>query len=279
MQFIKENAVIEPIDTLTRPIQQIDEIGVMYEDVMKNLKADLTIPKDVLASFQIKNDLNPDIWKGVKLLPEISKSLKTIAEDFFKSLELDVEIKDILFVGSLANYNWSKFSDVDLHIVLDFKKLGADDQIQNRFWAEKELWNKTHDVKIHDFPVEVYVQDIKEKLDASAVYSILKDKWLLMPEKSNFKLDKKIVKRKVDAFFDDLKEIKKLYDNEEFKTVVTKIEKLKKSIKKMRQSGLEGGGEFSTENIVFKILRRTDFMEILDTYKIKAYDNQVSITA
>jgi hypothetical protein len=45
----------------------------------------------------------------------------------------------------------------------------------------------------------------------------------------------------------------------------------------MRQAGLEKGGEFSTENLVFKVLRRTDFMDLLDSYKIKAYDQLVSV--
>jgi hypothetical protein len=45
----------------------------------------------------------------------------------------------------------------------------------------------------------------------------------------------------------------------------------------MRQSGLEKGGEYSIENIVFKVLRRTDFMELLDTYKNKSYDKMVSV--
>jgi hypothetical protein len=98
-----------------------------------------------------------------------------------------------------------------------------------------------------------------------------------MPTKNRFTVDRKNVKLKVDKFFDKIKSIENAYKKENYKDVITKIDALKDSIKKMRQSGLEKGGEYSIENIVFKVLRRTDFMELLDTYKNKSYDKMVSV--
>ena len=279
MRFAKETLIIEDIQT-TQPKHHLDEISLMYEDVIKNLNTTLKIPKDVLDSLKIHSELNPEIWKGQKIKPEIRKNLLRIAKDFFKSLELpsNVKLKDVLFVGSLANYNWSKFSDIDLHLVVDFAQLDPDkSQAKKRFDAQKNLWNLKHDISILKYPVEVYVQDVKEKLEASAIYSVAHDKWILMPEPKKFRLDKMVVKNRVKNLFDKLKDIKYDYDTHRFSRAVLKIDKLKDGIKKMRQSGLERGGEFSTENLIFKILRRTTFMEILDTYKTKAYDKMVSL--
>jgi len=271
---IVENSVIQ------RPIFHLDEVDSLKDNVMKNLNTNLKIPNDILNSFKLKNTLNIELWKNDKLIPEAKTKLLKIAKDFFKSLELppNVKLKDVLFVGSLANYNWSKYSDIDLHIVVDFKEIGDDaDQTKKSFDAQKNLWNLKHEITVFDYPVEVYVQDVKEKLHASSIYSIPHDKWILKPEKTSFKLDKNVIKSRVEKLFDKLKQIQKHYDNENNEQAIEKADALKDEIKKMRKAGLEKGGEYSTENLVFKVLRRTDFMEILDNYKDKAYDKSVTV--
>ena len=45
----------------------------------------------------------------------------------------------------------------------------------------------------------------------------------------------------------------------------------------MRQAGLDEGGEYSVENIVFKLLRRNDIMEKLGDLSSNAYDDEHTI--
>jgi len=280
MQFVKETYIIENTESAKRSMYHLDEISIMHEDVTKNLNANLKIPKDVIDSFKIHSELNSDIWKGEKLIPDVRKKLLKIAIDFFKTLKLppNIKFKDVLLVGSLANYNWSKYSDVDIHLVIDFNELDSNhEQVKQSLDSQKNLWNLKHDITIFKYPVEIYVQDVKEKLESSAIYSVAHDKWILMPEQQKFKLDKTVIKNRIDKFFNKMKDIKYDYDTHKYSNVIQKVDDFKALIKKMRQSGLEKGGEFSTENLVFKILRRTAFMEILDTYKTKAYDKIVSI--
>ncbi len=259
----------------------IDEIEEIAKNVDSSINKDIKIPKDVLNSFQIKNELNPDIWIKNKLNPKIKPKLIKIATDFLKDLKLPkgIEIKDIIFTGSLANFNWSKFSDIDLHIVLDFKEFDSDPKIiEEFFWAQKALWNKEHDVEIFNYPIEIYVQDINAKLVATAVYSVMKDKWIRMPHPESFQLDKNAIKNKANKIINILKDIRQAYNDGDYKSVVTTITKLKDKITNMRDAGLEAGGEFSLENLVFKTLRRTDFMDILDSFKAKAYDKLMSVS-
>ena len=276
MIFIK-NAILE--HNVIRPTQPIDEIATMYETSMDNLPQELKVPKNVLDSFMIKDQLNPDFWSHDKLNPQIKNKLLKIAKDFFKRLELpkELKIKDVILVGSLANYNWSEYSDVDLHIVVDFSKVDDQDILKKFFDSAKNMYNLRHNIKIMKHDVELYVQDVKEKLSAAAIFSVTNNKWVLKPQPVSFKLDKALVKRKLSRIFDKIKIIKHNYDKNRYQKVVHDVDKIKEHIKKMRQSGLEKGGEFSTENIVFKILRRTDIMELLDTYKNKAYDKLVTL--
>lgn len=277
--FFKENILIENYNQIPSS-QPYDELDEAIDCLDNTIKQDLKLPKEILDSFKLKPSLNPEFWNNEKLNVEVKNQLMKIAEDFFKELKppTDLIIKDIIFTGSLANYNWSKFSDVDLHIILDFSTIETNEEfIKNLFDAYKNLWNTKHNITIHDYDVELYLQDIKESVTANAVYSLKKNKWLLKPEKENFKLNRDIIKKKSKAFFDKLKNIKQLYANGEYQKTLQQTQELKTKIKKYRKSGLESGGEFSLENLVFKVLRRTNFIEILNNLNSKAYDNLMSL--
>lgn len=259
----------------------LDEIDELSNTIQANMHKEITVPKDVLNSFKIKDSLNTDIWEGNKLSDKVRVKLIKIAEDFFKDLEIPskISIKDIIFTGSLANFNWSKFSDIDLHIVIDFKEFDTNTKlIEDFFYAQKAIWNQEHDITVFKYPVELYVQDVNHELVATAIYSVLKDKWLLKPKREEFKVDKKAIKDKADKIIHQLKDIRDAYKDDEYQIVVDKVKSLKDKIKQMRSAGLEQGGEFSLENLVFKVLRRTPFMDQLDSFKAKSYDKLMSVT-
>jgi predicted nucleotidyltransferase len=281
MKFVRYNpSLLFENSQPATPVEQLDEIDQLASSIDDHLGQELHVPNDVLDSFKIKDTLSTDIWPDGNLAPKIRKQLIKVAKDFIDGLEIDkdIEIKDIIFTGSLANYNWSKFSDIDLHIIVSYNDLESDPSLtKDYFWSSKNLWNQKHDITVFDYPVEIYVQDVKEKLVATAVYSILHDKWIKKPKREEFKLNKKTIKDKADNFIIQLKDIKTAYNKEEYQEVVDIVTNLKAKIKNMRKSGLERGGELSDENIVFKVLRRTPFMEILDSYKAKAYDKLMSV--
>lgn len=279
--FLPEHAILlENQFPVISPKINLDEIDELATSMDKNMNLDLKVTKDVLNSFQLKDNLNPDIWTGSKLNPEIQTKLVQIAKDFLLDLSIDskVQIKDIIFTGSLANFNWSKYSDIDLHVVIDFDQFDADIKlVEDYFKAQKNLWNNEHVINIKGFPIEIYVQNAPDKLQATAIYSVLNNKWILKPNRETFTLDKKSIKSKADKFISQLRDIKSDYSDKQYKSVIDKTKKLKDKIKQMRFAGLEKGGEFSNENLVFKILRRIPFMDVLDSFKAKAYDNLMSV--
>jgi hypothetical protein len=118
---------------------------------------------------------------------------------------------------------------------------------------------------------------VDDELEATAIYSIKKDKWLLKPEKESFKLDVKNLKLKAEKIMYQIRDIRDKFKAKDYQYVIDKSTALKDKIKKMRKSGLEKGGEFSMENLVFKALRRTDFMEIIANFKNQATDMLLSL--
>ena len=233
-----------------------------------------------LSGFKMQDELNPKIWdKDQKMKPEVKKTLLKIADDYFESLDLPgVDIEDVTMTGSLANYNWSKYSDVDLHIVIDYDDLPMErDLVQDFLKSKSSNWNKEHDVKIYGYDVELYVQDINEPHHSTGVYSILNNEWNIEPEKKKISFSDKSVKDKANRLMDRVEEIYDEMDDVENEETVKRVDKLTEKIKKMRQSGLESGGEFSVENIVFKVLRRNGMLDRLYDIKTVAYDKSVTL--
>lgn len=272
-----------PVKLKARGQQALRPIAVDYN--YENISEDVN-PEDInLASFKVKDNLNPKFWKDGKLDSRIRMALLDLADDFIEFTGVEwVKPKDVIMTGSLANYNWNgKYSDVDLHIVMDFSKVDKrTDFVRNFFTAQAKLWNEQHkDIKIHGFSVEVYVQDAEEEHASSGVYSLDKNKWLEKPEKGELTdkgLDKEAIKEKVADYMnqvDELDEQLNSMDNDNYATeqIFNKSKNLFDKIKAERKDSLKGKGTEMTEgNIVFKCLRRLNYIEKIINIRNKAYN-------
>jgi len=228
-----------------------------------------------LPAKYIHNELNQNIWEDEKLKAEIQKSLKKIADDFYSFLKIETPIEGVWFTGSLANYNWSNFSDVDLHVLVDYKKINKDLEFVTEYLdAKKDNWNNLHNIKIKGFDVELYAQDINEEHRSTGVYDVLKNEWIRKPSKESPSINKKSIKSKIKSFVDKIEKIESIKDYEEAQE---KGKSLKNKIKKMRKSGLEKSGEFSEENLVFKYLRNNGYIARLFDKMRDSYDKSVSV--
>ena len=142
---------------------------------------DLHLDEDTIKFSDV---LNTDIWVNEELKPQVYKKLMEIADAFIEYLDLDLNIVDIQFTGSMANYNFNKDSDIDLHIIADFEDFGINyDIISNYFNAKKSLFNQNHNITIYGHPVELYVEDKNQPSQSKGKYSLKFDKWLIKPQK------------------------------------------------------------------------------------------------
>ena len=129
--------------------------------------------------FRPKTGLHPSFWQKDKLFDKVSRKLKQIAQEFAEDIDIDTILDDILFVGSLASYNWHKKSDIDLHLVIDFDKVNKDEDIVEEMMRLYRMrWNEDHEIKIYGHEVEIYIQDVSHKGHYAGIYSLVSDKWL-----------------------------------------------------------------------------------------------------
>jgi len=253
----------------------------IHHSLFEELIEDKDLDNQIVKTFKSKESLSNDIFtksnKGFVMNDDVRKTLLKIADEFIDTLGIEFFIHDIILTGSLANYNWSKYSDVDLHILIDFKETDYDLGLLKEFFdAKKNIWNEKHEIKVKNFDVEIYVQDVNEEHVSSGVYSVLNNKWIIEPKKDDIQIDDKKIIEKGEEFakkIDDLIQYSKSNKN-----ILPEIENLRKKIKKFRQSGLDSGGEFSYENLTFKLLRRNGYIEKLLNLKTTLIDKKLSIT-
>lgn len=227
-----------------------------------------------------KGELNPVFWQDRKFDPETRTKLLQIATDFYTDLKVDAPIIDIHLTGSLANFNWTDHSDLDVHVILDFTQIGEDvELVKAALDGKRFIWNLRHPVKIKGYDVELYAQDKEEPHVASGLYSLMKDEWIIEPQPSNPQIDEKDVMRKVAAYKIEIaeleKEVKKA-DSEEAREAMDRISALKQKIMKARKEGIARNGEFSIENLVFKTLRNEGWLERLIDLGAAAYSHTYS---
>jgi predicted nucleotidyltransferase len=229
-----------------------------------------------MISITIGKTLNPLFWDGMILKPEIREKLLDIAKHFAEYLDIPNEsIKDVTFTGSMANFHYGENSDIDLHVIVDYKDI--DDNIElvkKMLRAKKSLYNDRHGITIKDREVELYPQDASEPHHSTAVYSIKDSEWITKPRFTHTKVDNKIIRQKAENLIDKAKLIintDDLYDK------VKRLEKFKDKIMKMRKAGLDKGGEFSIENLVFKELRNNGFLEALLNELNDSIDKSLSL--
>lgn len=248
---------------------------------------------DILKSFESQDELNPKIWylpnekymgdpegQKMKMRPEVREKLLETANIFIDFLGVDVIVTDIIMIGSLVNYNWSKFSDIDLHIVVNFNQFpeNSRDLYLEFFDLKKIIFNQRHNIKMFGYDVECFVQREDETTFSSGIYSILYDMWMNEPKKtSKDTVDKELIKEKakqwmriIDGVVDNIED----EDPEEIKSIVKKY---KEKLKNFRNCGLEKGGEMSIENLVFKLLRRNGYIEKLYELPTEIIDKKLSM--
>ena len=157
-----------------------------------------TTNKNIISSFKVQDELNPDIWyydgESYKMKPEIRISLLDIVKDYEDFIDVELDIDDITLTGSLSNFNWSEFSDVDLHILMDFEN--TDPLLKKYLDSRRIIWNSLRDVTVKGFDVEIYVQDSKEPHFASGVYSVLYNDWIVEPKEEEVSIDSKKILNK-----------------------------------------------------------------------------------
>jgi len=229
-----------------------------------------------IKSFYLKDTLNEKVWSDFELDEGIREDLMSIARDYVEYLEVEVDIQDIVLMGSLANYNWSSYSDFDVHLVFDFEQVNEDRELVSKYLDAKEkVWKFRHEIMVAGYEVELYAQDVDDKGVSSGQYSLLENRWVSKPSREDFEPDEALIKRKSRVIMDQIDEVEHDFErNYSYQELAGKANRIMKKLKDNRKKGLDKEGEYSIENLVFKLLRRNGYIGRLLELKTEIYDKQ-----
>lgn len=244
-----------------------------FSDLLK----EIIEPEGVdVKSIQYHDELCPLIWNDDEMKEDVRKILLLNAKRFieFSGLE-DIKFKDVILTGSMANYNYNENSDLDVHIVFDFSQISENvDFVRDFLKMKKSVWNDRHPIQVKGHDVEMYFQDSNDPHHSTGTFSLYENEWINKPTRKIIDIDTKNVKAKSLDIINSIENLDKMKKDENW---LNKYTKLKDKIKKMRQSGLEKKGEFSTENLAFKVLRNIGYLEKLVNMKRDYLTNQLSL--
>ena len=214
----------------------------------------------MLNEYETQSQLNSKLWDGEQLHPKLRVGFIKIAKAFYNFLDTDAPIKDILLIGSNANYNWTEHSDIDLHVLINYLDVNDNYHVVNELMhAKKSIWNQNYPLTYKGMNIELYAQDSQQELHSTVgVYSVMRGKWLKKPSSDTVSVDDSAIKQKAQPFE---YEIDKLDPNDD--KIEQRIQNLSQRLKHLRQVGLESEGEYSVENMAYKHLRNNGYLERL----------------
>lgn len=221
--------------------------------------------------FEQHDELNPLLWDGVSLRPEVRQALLKIAQDFRSYVGLDFPLVDVVLTGSQASYWYTGYSDLDLHLIVNYSELSCDRELDELFDTKRHLYNRDHNITIRRIPVELYVENLAEPAHGAA-YSLSLNRWIRAPQqqRTTITVDEQEILRMTELW---AKIIDRAIQSKDLKIQ----EKTQKLLKKYRVLGLKKTGEFGVANLVYKTLRNSKRLEKLSAAIDHAQDQKLSL--
>jgi hypothetical protein len=248
---------------------------MLYLKIKHHLSAkDYRKQIDESLSLKFRENLNYIFWNKNVLKSQIRRALLKFGNAFAEYVGIDTRIiKDILLLGGNAGYNYTSYSDLDVHLVVDPNDLPQcnSELLQDYFKDKKTLWSLTHNVKIYGSDVEPYIEQpgiIRKK--SQGVYSLVKNKWIQEPEKFEGDLDERELEKKVKNMKDRIDTL--ILGNNEIG-----LKNLLKKLKNSRKSSIDKYGEYGFENLVFKELRNIGYLDKVRRAVIELKNKKLSL--
>ena len=226
----------------------------------------------VRATAQYHTELCPRAWDGDDMRPEVRAKLLEIAETFVRYLEIpDFEVIDIVLTGSMANYNWTDYSDFDIHVITRYADLQCDDLAEAFYRAKKTIWNTDHDITVRGHEAELYVEDADKPPVSGGVYSLRDDVLIKEPGYERPDVNDTAVVAKVQDLVKQIEVAMQSADDPE------DLRRITDKLRRMRRTGLDRHGEFGVENLAFKTLRNMGLIADLHRAYLHQQDQQLSL--
>lgn len=212
--------------------------------------------------FEVHKNLNPKLWSADnKLLEDVKIKIFEIVEQFVSTCDVPLNIVDVHLVGSNASYNYTEYSDLDVHIISNFEMIDVSKEVlQIVYNAIKAKFNADYDISIRGVDVELYVEDIRSTAITNGVYSLYEDRWIKFP--------RKLTDIPQVDITDEFEMWKSRFNNAIASNDSETITNVINDIYVVRKNALDTEGEYSVGNQLFKEIRNAGLLDAAkDAYR------------
>ena len=227
------------------------------------------------------DELNPALFnENATLKPEVKEKINEIVEEFLKDFieaEVELTVQDIILTGSNASYNYTKDSDLDIHVIADTSNIKDTLQLHKVIYnAYKSAFNKKFEIELNKVPVEVYVETQDTPLVSNGIYSVMNDAWVKEPTKEDIpEVDQEAIDKAFKPWEDRYKDlVNTITDEVEDES---EIDEFIDELYELRTKGLSEEGEYSIGNLVFKEVRNNGYLDNLKELRHKIIARRLSL--
>lgn len=239
--------------------------------------------KHMNETIEKHDTLNQKLFDGMQLKPEVRKKAEEVVNEFLRILaedEVKITVRDVILTGSNASYNYTKDSDIDLHILAKTIDLDDPEKLYSKLYnCYRRIFESKFDISFYGIPVEVYVETEDNPVVSNGIYSVMYDKWIKEPQEAYVpEIDQKAIDIAAKPWIDKANEIiKKVDDN--MPDGEEEIDEYINNIYEMRQKGIyhSKGSEFSLENLTFKEVRNAGLLDKLKELRNKVIERRLSL--
>lgn len=234
-----------------------------------------------MIAIENHDTLNPKLFQNGRLLPEVRKKLLEIADAFVDELTLkdvDIEITDLLLIGSNVSYTYTKDSDLDLHIIANPNVLDCPEELgASLYSAYRSIFDNKLDIDFYGIPVELFVETSKTNTVSNGIYSVINDTWVKEPKHEEIpEIDKEEFDKAFEPWEVSYKVLKAKVKQDKLKNEKDVVQ-LITDIYDLRKTGLSTGGEYSIPNLIFKEFRHKGYLDDLKDMRNDLLSKRLSL--
>ena len=239
---------------------------------------DDAMARAILETLRVNTKLYPPLWINDHIKPEAQAQLMRIAHWVLEDLSIpEAQMVDATISGSIANFNYSSFSDLDLHIFVNIDTVPNPEMVEAYMRTYSSVWNDEHDISLFGLPVNIFVKNARGEEHSAGIYSVLHGKWIRKPVPTKLTVTREDVLALALPFADKIRAAVERYEEKPEGAPCSSYSALRHELRKFRKHHLEKDGELGAGNLAYKVLRRATFITSLEKTIVRCVDGTYSI--
>ena len=208
--------------------------------------------------------LDPRLWDGDKLRPEVRTRALEIVTDLFADLKMpDLTIKNVEIRGSTVSYEYDDNADLSVRVFLDTSNYRGDvKQLNALLKTYTDYLEALYEgnLLLRGVPLEQQFYAVKrtsqEPQAGIGHYSLIDDAWMEHPSMQESRFDRNQIMTDAKGFIAEYNRLVSDYFADKKAFDCGRLGAFTKEMRSYRGAGIDKDGTRSTPNLTYRMLRR-----------------------